>query len=53
VAIHPARQCHEDDPQPDRVDHGPSLLSGPPLHPLEHSAELSDSTVAEIVNLRS
>ena len=26
VAIHPARQCHEDDPQPDRVDHGPSLL---------------------------
>jgi hypothetical protein len=28
VAIHPARQCHEDDPQPDRVDHEPSLLVG-------------------------
>jgi hypothetical protein len=27
VAIHPARQRHEEDPQPDRVDHGPSLLA--------------------------
>jgi hypothetical protein len=26
VAIHPARKGHEQDPQPDGVDHGPSLL---------------------------
>ncbi len=27
AAIHPARECHEQAPQPDGVDHGPSRLA--------------------------
>ena len=33
VPIHPSRQCHEDDPQPHRVDHEPSLFVGASASP--------------------
>ena len=46
VAIHPTRERHEENPQPDNVNHAPSVLGWPPPHPWDCSAEFSDSTGA-------